>query len=215
MRLRWFFPLLLATCAPAGAETIYKCVGANGLPSYQQQPCAKGQKQNTIQLQDSAPASGQVAPMPAPPPREEALPPPPQPTAPRVPPPRVYACVRATDGKPYTSANGHPDPYLAPFGVLGAVQQPLADVYGPPNNAGGSAPELNRGRVSSTLVANNYVWVQDQCRELSPAEACSAIRDEYDQNDLKLRNAFKSQQGPFEEQAARLKAKLAGCGQNP
>ncbi|MBB3226257.1 hypothetical protein FHW69_000847 [Luteibacter sp. Sphag1AF] len=212
--------LALALSAPATASTVYKCAGPEGQTIYQQQPCARGQKQQTIELNDAAPVADVPAPTAALPtapakPREEPAPATFQPVPPDVPPPRVYGCIRATDGKPYTSANGHPDPYLAPFGMLGAVQQPLADVYGGANGGGGSAPEFNRGQVTSTLVANNYVWVQDQCRELTPAEACSALRDEYEQNDRKLRNAFKSQQPPFEQEAARLKSRMAGCGQNP
>ena len=55
--------LVLAATGGASAETVYKCV-AGGQTIYQQTPCAKSQRQETIQLQDSAPANGQVAPMP-------------------------------------------------------------------------------------------------------------------------------------------------------
>src|ERR1700754_3980159 len=128
----------------AEAETVYKCQ-AGGQTIYQQAPCARNQRQQAIQLQDSAPANGQVAPMPGPPPsRDESVPP--APPSPMAPPPVLFGCIRATDGKPYTSSNGNPEPYMAPLGVLGAVSQPLGDVYGSRNAAVASAPELNRGR---------------------------------------------------------------------
>jgi hypothetical protein len=86
----------------------------------------------------------------------------------------------------------------------------VGSVYGR-GGAGASAPELNRGKVSSTLVANNYVWVQDQCRELSPQETCDALQDAYDKNEHQLKQAFKSEQAPFEKREAELQAQLAGC----
>lgn len=204
--------LTVATGAHVSAETVYKCQ-AGGQTIYQQTPCAKNQHQQTIQLQDSAPADGRVAPMPGPPaPRDEAsaTTPPPDPTAP---PPVLFGCIRATDGKPYTSSNGNPEPYMAPLGVLGAVSQPLADVYGSRNAAVASAPELNRGRGNAAAVAtSNYVWVQDQCRQLGPAEACRALRDDAEANQRQIRNAFKSDRGPLEAKDAQLQAQLKGCG---
>src|ERR1700754_1270510 len=196
----------------AEAETVYKCQ-AGGQTIYQQAPCARNQSQQTIQLQDSGPANGQVAPMPGPPPpREESVAPAPPPS-PMVPPPVLFGCIRATDGKPYSSSNGNPEPYMAPLGVLGAVSQPLGDVYGSRNAAVASAPELNRGRGNAAAVAtSNYVWVQDQCRQLGPAEACRALRDDAEANQKQIRNAFKSERAPLEAKDAQLQAQLRGCG---
>ena len=123
----------------------------------------------------------------------------------------MYACVRATDGKTYTSNNGEPQQYQVPYGILGAGQLPLSQVYGGPGAAGASAPELNRGRVTPGLVANHYVWVQDQCRELTRAETCRALRDAYDENADKLRRAFKSDQPPLEQREQELRAQLRNC----
>jgi len=203
----------LATAGAVSAETVYKCQ-AGGQTIYQQTPCAKNQRQQTIELQASAPADGRVAPMPSAPPRPGAdgAPPPPPPT-PMAPPPVLFGCIRATDGKPYTSPNGQPEPYLAPFGVLGAVSQPLADSYGSRNAAVASAPELNRGKGDVAGIATrNYVWVQDQCRPLSPAEACRVLRDDADANQRAIRNAFKSDRGPLEAKDASLRQQLRGCG---
>lgn len=198
-----------ATSGTAAATTVYKCQ-ADGQTIYQQAPCAKHQRQETIALPDSAPADGRVAPMPEAPARtaaEETTPPP----IATVPPPRLFGCIRATDGKPYTSENGQPEPYMAPFGVLGAVSQPLAEAYGR-GAAVASAPELNRGNGTAAAVATrNYVWVQDQCRPLSPAEACQALRDDAEANQRRIRNAFKSERGPLDAKDAQLQAQLKGC----
>jgi hypothetical protein len=214
MRPRHLALTVLALFAADGASagTVYKCI-AGGQTIYQQSPCAKSQHQETIQLQDSAPANGQVAPMPSAPVRDtptaDAPPPPPRPMQPL---PRMFGCIRATDGKPYTSSNGHPDPYMAPFGVLGASGNSLGDTYGNPNSAVASAPELNRGKGNVAGIATqNYVWVQDQCRELSPAETCQALRADSDATQRQIRNAFKSERGSLDAKDAQLRDQLQGC----
>lgn len=194
------------------AETVYKCQ-ASGQTIYQQTPCARNQNQQTIELQASEPAHG-VAPMPVPPPSsaaetQDAAPPP----ASVDPPPHMYGCVRATDGKAYTSDNGNPQPYAAPLGVLGEVNPSLSETYGNPNSAVASAPELNRGKGNVAGIATaNYVWVQDRCRLLSPAETCQALRDDADANQRRIRNAFKSERAPLDAKDARLRQQLQGCG---
>jgi hypothetical protein len=203
--------LALVATGGARAETVYKCV-AGGQTIYQQTPCAKSQRQETLQLEDSAPASGQVAPMPEAPRRDDAVaaaPPPPQPLPPM---PRMFGCVRATDGKAYTSADGNPQPYLAPLGVLGVASGSLSDTYGDPNSAVASAPELNRGKGNVGAIAtSNYVWVQDQCRQLSPAETCQALQADADATQRQIRNAFKSDRGPLDAKADRLRDQLQSC----
>ncbi|MGN2244062.1 DUF4124 domain-containing protein [Frateuria sp. GZRR33] len=201
----------LAWCSRAAATTIYECTTADGRVIYQDTPCGAGQQQRTMQVADAPTAPRPpAAPAPAAPPRPAALPPARGPSAPL---PVMYACVRATDGKTYLSDNGNPPPYQAPYGVLGAEQLPLSEVYGPDRGAAGiSAPEANRGRVSSGLVANNYVWVQDQCRELDVEETCQALRDAYEQNEHKLDNAFRSQRPPLEKREGQLQAQLTNCG---
>jgi len=201
--------LLVVASLPAAAGTAYQCTEASGKVSFQDKPCSGNQRQQVLQLDDSQPA------MPPPPEATdttvaEPLPPPPPPK-PMAALPSMFACVRATDGKPYTSDNGDPQPYQVPYGILGASQLPLSQVYGGRNAAGASAPELNRGRVTPGLIANNYVWVQDQCRELTRAETCRALRDAYDDNADKLRRAFKSDQPPLERREQELQAQLRNC----
>jgi hypothetical protein len=208
----WIFALLCLICGHALAGTAYQCTATNGKVTYQDKPCSGNQRQQVLQLDDSTPL---VSPPPPPPPvTTEAVPEPPPPAeavSPAVPLPVMYACVRATDGKTYLSENGQPEPYQVPFGILGAGSLPLSQVYGPPNSAGASAPELNRGRVSPNLVGNYFVWVQDQCHELTPSETCHALRDAYDENATKLRRAFKSDQPPLEKREHELLAQLQNC----
>jgi hypothetical protein len=203
---------LLLLGVPAWAGTAYQCTAANGTVSYQDKPCAAGQRQQALQLDDSQP---QVAPPPAVPAANTAesppAPPPPPPVAPSVPLPLMYACVRATDQTTYLSENGYPEPYLVPFGIVGGGGMSLSQAYGPPGGAGASAPELNRGRVTPGLVGRNFVWVQDQCHELTAADTCHALRDEYDRNETKLRRAFKSDRPPLEAREATLLAQLRNC----
>ena len=202
--------LLLVLNLPALAGTAYQCTDASGKLSFQDKPCNGNQRQQVLQLDDSQPAT--------PPPPEAmdttATPPAapsPPPTQPIATLPSMFACVRATDGKPYTSDNGDPQPYQVPYGILGASALPLSQVYGGRNAAGASAPELNRGRVTPGLIANHYVWVQDQCRELTRTETCRALRDAFDDNADKLRRAFKSDQPPLERREQELRSQLQGC----
>lgn len=211
--IRRCIPVLLCLiCGPALAGTAYQCTAANGKVSYQDKPCPGSQHQQVLQLDDSMPEATASPPLPhattatAPaPPRPVQLP------SPAAPLPVMYACVRATDGKSYLSDNGQPAPYQVPFGILGAGGLPLSQVYGAPNSAGASAPELNHGRVSPALVGNYFVWVQDQCRELSRSETCRALRDAYDDNASKLQRAFKSDQPPLEKRERELLAQLQNC----
>ncbi|HEX7814835.1 DUF4124 domain-containing protein [Dyella sp.] len=212
--MRRIFRLLLLFSLlpqPAVADGAYKCTTAHGAVAYQDHPCARGERQDTLSISMSAvpsspaPASSaavQVNTAPAP-----------QPTAPSTPGeplPLMYVCVKATDGKSYLSTNGNPQPYAVPWGILGAVSQPLAQVYGS-GGGGASAPELNRGKVNSNLVAGHFTWVQDSCRALSIGETCKALRDDYDEVEHKLRHAFKDERGSLEQRESHLRAQLANC----
>lgn len=201
--------LLSLASLPVVAGTAYQCTDANGKQSFQDKPCSSRQRQQVLQLDDSQPVTPPV-PAQEPAAAEPVAPPPPSPP-PVVELRPVFACVRATDGKPYTSDNGDPQPYQVPFGMLGAASLPLSQAYGGPNAAGASAPELNRVHATAGLIANNYVWVQDQCRELTRAETCSFLRDALDDNAEKQRRAFKSDQPPLEQREKALREQLRGC----
>lgn len=203
--------LSLAAAPTAAATTVYKCTAADGRVIYQDAPCARSQRQHAIRLSDvTPPVPTTPPPKVAPAPTAPSPTPAPAPTAPVAPLPTMYACQGAVDGKTYLSRNGRPRPYLAPFGLLGAVQQPLGDVYGR-GGAGASAPELNRGNVTSGLIGNNYVWVQDLCRPLSRQETCEALQEAYEKNEHQLKQAFQSERAPFEQREAELQAQLTNC----
>ncbi|HEY9130335.1 MAG TPA: DUF4124 domain-containing protein [Dyella sp.] len=207
--LGWLLLLLLPGTALAGAA--YKCTAPNGAISYQDAPCAKGLKQERLDLSDDTGPPPEVQPT-APPPTAASPPEPPSPPpAPGAPLPTMFACIKATDGKSYLSENGDPQPYLAPFGVLGAAPRPLSQVYGPGGGGGASAPELHRGKIDPNLVGNNFVWVQDRCRQLSYGETCQALRDAYDDVERKLRRAFKSDRPPLERRERQLLGQLGNC----
>ncbi|ULU25359.1 DUF4124 domain-containing protein [Dyella terrae] len=206
-----FLASLLLLSLPAVAGTAYQCTDASGKVSFQDKPCQSQQRQQVLQLNDT-PAYTPARPETVPAPETDMAPPPPLPPPPiESSLPVLYACVRATDGKTYTSENGDPQPYQVPYGILGAAQLPLSQAYGGPGAAGASAPELNRGRVTPGLIANYYVWVQDQCRPLTRAETCRSLRDAYDDIESKLRRAFKSDQPPLEQREQELRGQLRGC----
>jgi hypothetical protein len=193
--------------------TVYQCRAANGPLTYQDVPCGKGQSQQRLAL----PYPPQAAMSTAAPEARTALPDTekaaaPLPTQPAASVPRMYGCVNAVDGKPYVSKRGDPAPYLAPYGMLGAGQLPLSEAYGPTRGGAGiSAPEANRGRVTAALAAGNYVWVQDQCRELTVQETCAALRDDLERNAHALDKAFRSDRPPLERRDRELRAQLQGC----
>ncbi|MHB1272764.1 MAG: DUF4124 domain-containing protein [Rhodanobacter sp.] len=204
---------LACTSLPAHAGTVYKCSGRGAQLIYQDAPCARTQRQQILHLPDTAAAPVPAATAPVTPDEPAstgggvATPPP----TPSVPLPQLYRCVHAVDGSAYLSRNGHPQPFQAPLGMLGAFAMPLAQAYGQPGGAGISAPEANRGRVTSGLVAGDYVWVQDQCRPLSMPEICHALRDELEKNDHELQHAFKSDQPPLQRRNDELRAQLTNC----
>lgn len=212
-QVRLMLLLLLPGATALAQDAVFKCTSANGSVSYQDQPCARLQHQQQL---DAPPPGPATTPLPAavasaPPPAPAQNPPPNPPPEPRAPLPPMYGCTRATDGKVYLSNDGNPQPYLAPFGMLGAVQMPLSQAYGPTGGAGISAPEANRGKITPGLVAGHYVWVQDQCRPLTYQETCRALRDAYDDNARKLRRAFKSDRPPLEQREQELRAQLDNC----
>lgn len=209
--MRHVMPLLLllslSVAAPVAATTVYRCVGANGVVAYQDHPCAAGQKSSMLYLRDSAP----TAPVPPAPTTPAAAPAPPAPAAPPPEPlPQLYACYRATDGKRYVSADGHPPPYLAPLGVLGAISMPLARTYGP-GGAGISAPGVGQTPHVASRIAGYYTQVQDQCVPLPHAEICQRVQQQYDAVEHKLRNAFQDAKPALEAEESHLRSQLRGC----
>jgi hypothetical protein len=192
--------LLPLTPSHADTTTVYKCGSAQGQVIYQGTPCAQGQHQQTMQLDNGAPvaapatiptATSTASPLPAPPP----------PAPPRTPPSLMYRCINAVNGNSYVSSNGNPQPYYAPLAVTGIIPTPLGQTFAPPG----------RGAPTAATIASNYVLVQDHCQAMTPEDTCSTLRDEYDENERKLSRAFKSDQPPLLQRESELLAQLKHC----
>ena len=195
-------------CAHACAQ-VYKCVDGAGNVSFQDHACARGQKQQVIDV-PNRPPPGYV-----PPPVASAAPPAassdePLPPAyvppPATPLPMLYACVGAVNGKPYLTRSP-PPPYLAPLGVMGYPPQSLAQVYGPHGGGGVGKPTP----IGGPRIASGMTEVQDYCLPATHAEVCSYVQKQYDENHRKLRMAMPNEQPPFEQREQALQDQLRNC----
>jgi hypothetical protein len=194
--------LVLHPSAPARADTTtaYKCRSTQGTVTYQSTPCAHGQQQQTMQLENNGPA---FSPLPTAPdtPSTVAAPPPAAPLLPRTPPAPMYRCINAVNGNSYLSSNGNPAPYYAPLAVAGIVPVPLGQTYAP----------AGRGAATAATIASHYVLVQDTCQAMTPEDTCSELHSQYDENERKLSRAFKSDQPPLLQRESELLAQLKHC----
>jgi hypothetical protein len=165
--------------------------------TYQGTPCAHGQRQQTMQLEDGGPVSSS-SPEPTDNTPHVATTPPPSVPPPSTPPVPMYRCTRATDGKPYISSNGNPQPYYAPLAMTGILPTPIGQNYA-------------RVSPNAAMVASHYTLVQDQCQAMTSQDTCAALRNEYDENEKKLSRAFKSDQPPLLQRENELLAQLQHC----
>ncbi|TDR48904.1 hypothetical protein DFR29_101528 [Tahibacter aquaticus] len=210
--------IVLAGCAlaqsgAAATNTGYRCTGANGSVSFQDKPCAGGQQSKPFEYDRTAAPPGEGAAPAEPAPIEESPPlqkpaisavPPPRP-----PPPILFRCVRADNEKVYYSETGQTQSYQVPAGVVGLPGSRLGD------QVRMSAPESNRPAVAApggaASIATAFVTVQDRCEQLTPAEACRALRAQLEENLDKQRRADKSERPGLEAEAIALVDKQAGC----
>lgn len=210
--------LAWAAGGSAMAQTVYKCTNAQGQLSFQDSPCASGDRERVLHLhvREPTPAASRAAPAasssPAPPPTALAAP------APRAPArtyqlPQLYRCVHATDGKTYVSRNGHPRAYRAPLGIVGAFQAPLSQTYGGKDavRRAASDPTLAHGRITPGLVAGHYTWVRDDCEPMSVPEICGYLGAQLTETESAIDKAFQSDRPPLEKKAAQLRSESAGC----
>ena len=141
---------------PASAAVVYKCRAANGVTSYQETPCKRGELIKKI-VPDPIPAAPPPSATPAKPataPAAPAAPPPARTAAPR--PTVAYRCTRY-DGTSYYSASLNPKRHNVP---LYALDKP------PPIPPGG------------TLSPEARVWVEDECVQVPNREACEHYREQ-------------------------------------
>lgn len=208
------FLWLLVPVMPATAATVYKCVDTHGHVSYQDTPCTHSQQQSIQHLHvDATPPAQVLAPARAASVVPHQTPAPPRPQ-PRIPPPVVFACTNATNGKIYLSQTGITRAYFAPLGMLGAIGVPLASTYGAQqdNHVGSNVPEFMPS-PPPTLVSGNYTRVRDTCQPLPPDAACAALAKRNTKNNDQLAIAFPEQKPPLLKERKYLKTWMAGCYQ--
>ncbi len=200
--------LCLLPALPAAATEVYRCVGAHGRLAFQDTPCPRGSVQKILDL----PTPGPTQPAPPLPATPRTAPPPAAspPSAPSLPLPALYRCVNATNGKPYLSTVGDPQPYLAPLGVLGVPQLPLARAYGP-GGIGVSAPGAGPPANVASPVAGYYTWVQDRCLPLPRGAVCANLRRRLDTLQSRISQTFQFDRPPLQAEARTLRAQLQNC----
>ncbi len=198
--------LIPAVVASAAATLVYRCVDASGHLAFQQNPCPRGSRQTILNLPSPPPA----VPAPSLPAAHVTPSPRLRPAKPLQPLPVMYRCINATNGRPYISSIGTPQPYLAPLGILGEPPLPLAKAYGP-GGIGISAPGVGQPPHVASRIAGYYSWVRDRCKRLPRAEVCEHLRTSLDALESRISQTFQFDRPPLERQAMTLRAQLQGC----
>jgi hypothetical protein len=200
-------------CGSAHAAEVYKCTNAGGVPAFQDHPCAGGDQETKVHVADvvdtPAPVSATTG--------EGSAPAGPAVVAPLVrakeSAPAMWLCVRPEDGSQYMSRDGVVQPRMVPAGVLGIPGKNLADAYGQ-KGIGVSAPGVRAVPIdhsAQAAVAGDYVAVQDQCSQASPAQVCGYLQKQYDDVHQKLKRAFKDEAAVLQPQEDQLLKDLNGC----
>lgn len=204
------FVAALLGASAAHAATGYKCTDAAGRVSFQDWPCPPTATENEFRYVPERASPAPAAPAADTTPAAPNAPPPP---APAVPPPTLYACTRY-DGERYTSDTGRTTPYQVPVGMADILPSNVGDAFRD-GRSQLSAPEFGRPPVAApggpNQIAAAYVWVQDRCTPLPPAQACEQLRRELDQTASKRRRAFKDERGALEARERELTERTAGC----
>ena len=199
----------------AGSGVVYRCVGGDRVPGFQDHPCAAGQSQRVLRMEEAAPSAPPTAPAAVPAGADASVPAAAEPAVPdsRPAPPSFYLCTRS-DGSRYVTEDGIGNREAVPFGMLGGSGQDLAEAYGGPNGIGVSAPGLRPIPdlpASRAPLAGAYVWVDDPCHRAGPQEACAYLRAQADDIAHKLRRAFSDTEAQLKQEQATLRERLSGC----
>lgn len=212
-----FVPLLtLALFAlHAQAADVYKCTAADGSVGFQDHPCGAGARQQRLQLQDqSPPPSPPAAPATDTAPPAPVAAPPAAVPAPSPPPAAdVYLCQRY-DGTRYLSDSGVGARHWVPYAMLGGSGMSLADAYGGRDGIGVSAPGLRQPPTlpaAQNPIAGAYVWVDDECRRITPQQSCAFLQSELDRVQSRLRRAFSDTEADLKREAQSLRERMRGC----
>jgi uncharacterized protein DUF4124 len=206
------FLVALTGAGTLHAATVYKCVDAKGAVSFQDRPCAANTRQQTIAMPDPPPPPPVSVAPPTQEPIADAQLEPPQPL-PANPPPSFYLCTRY-DGTRYISDTGEGGSALVPLGVLGVPGRSLADAYSPQNSVGVSAPGLRQiphVPMRSVPFGGMSTWIDDECHDASPREACAYLRQSLDDVRYKLTKAFSDTTPELKRQEADILERMRGC----
>ena len=205
--------IALAAAGTVQATMVYKCIDARGAVSFQDRPCATSAKQQTIQMPDPpppAPAPVETVTVATDAAADDVAPPPP---APLIPPPSFFLCTRY-DGTTYISDTGEGGSALVPLGVLGVPGRTLSDAYSPQNSIGVSAPGLRQiphVPARSVPFGGMSTWIDDECHEASPREACAYLRQSLDDVRYKLGKAFSDTTPALKSQETDILERMRGC----
>ena len=199
--------------APAQAISVYRCVTAEGVISYQDTPCASNSRAQIIELAD-APLT---APPPAVPAAQDA--PPPATRKPQIlpPAPRIRSsailCQRE-DGTRYLSETGRGEHRAVPLASLGVPQRSLADAYGGRDGIGVSAPGLRQPPVDRSVHGQAgalHVWVEDPCERIRGAALCEFLDDQVVAAERRPRLAFSDTQARARNELEAARQRVAKC----
>jgi len=224
LRIGLAFVALVGGATRSSAQTIYRCVDAQGDVTYQDRACKAGTKQTVEQFApaitrnpaepattsfDALPPAPSSPAVETPPPMAPSAPPPPLPV-----PPPIWFCTRAEDGTRYVSHDGATPSRWVPAGVVGIPGKSLAQTYGPGGGGGVSAPGVKKTPVLRSprdSVAANFIEVKDQCEPGTLEQACENLRDELTTIEKKLPRAFNAERATLEPRRAELRHLLEGC----
>jgi hypothetical protein len=207
------FLLALTSTGALHATTVYKCTDAKGAVSFQDRPCVANARQQTVTMPDPPPPPPPPAAPPAVPREEPLAQIEPQEPVPTTPPPQFYLCTRY-DGTRYISDTGEGGSALVPLGVLGVPGRSLSDAYSPQNSIGVSAPGLRQiPHVPARGVpfGGMSTWVDDECHDASPQEACTYLRNALKDVRYKLTKAFSDTTPELKRQEADILERMRGC----
>jgi hypothetical protein len=220
---------------PADEVMIYRCVAADGSLTLRDTPCARGERQQALEMQrpqDPAPRPPPAPIAPTHAPAEVSAAPPTvvvvQPYTP------TYECT-TPDGERYTSHDPAGNPRWVPLWTLGYPAMghryprppslpPVRPATSSPSIGNGlvfdgigrptPAPPGDRSRLPALppavgLAATPGTWIRDDCRPLPRAEACQRLRDRHWELFRRYNSALQSERRAIDAEQRVIDERLA------
>jgi hypothetical protein len=229
--MRSILPILLLSAAlvaggaaRAGDVTLYRCVGAKGAVSIQDQPCPRDAHQDVLKM---------VRPIDAPPRPQAVAVAAPSPPSVEVRvvrdhyPQPMFECTNAETGETYLSDTGVPQSRYVPFWNYGVVDNfsvrgELSDSQAlhpsPPLRAPNQPPPppqrpAHRNPHGRFLGGPGYAYVQDSCVRLQQNEVCGRLRDRDDALEKLIFNAQPDERSRYEREQKGVRQQMReDCG---